>query len=268
MGSSAVALVFVLLLSQAFSSVPMPKSNLHSYSYSQSLSLFQPYLSSWTSRVVGRGLAVDGFGKKAEAQLQIVEDCYDGLSSSVLFEEGDEGGALSLAKDRRLKKVKLMSAVKESITDLWNRQMEDAKAAAVSDFKKKLLANFKVDRTTGEKVVGSGEAPGSIMRKAVFDFDRKAADLEVKSLGLLKTKASQDFSNELAEILANFDSSPSAQLKVMTTIKNSASKPKPPSERGVTPTFHLVGMIRPDGFANLQGFAGYTMNGGELTFSL
>ena len=183
---------------------------------------------------------------------------FDGLSAAALVQVGGE------LKDRRAKKQKVMGVVEEGVKGLWERQMDDVNDKVVKDFRKSMLRNFKVDRTTGEKIESDeGNTPGGIMRKAVFEFERRTGELEVKRLGLVKTKASQDLSNTLAEIIANFDSSPPAQLKVMNTIKKSASKPKPPNERGVTPTFHLVSMIRPDGFGNLQGFAGYNLKGGH-----
>ncbi|GMI24790.1 hypothetical protein TrRE_jg12902 [Triparma retinervis] len=235
-------------------------SSLDSYAYSEALSLFQPRLTSWESRVYGRGLTVDNFGDKAEGIIRDAEDRYDGLSAAVLTAaSGGEG-----LKERRAKKQKVMEVVEEGIRGLWERQMEDVKDKVKKDFKRDMLRNFKVDRNTGEKVVqDDGNSPGSLMRKAVFEFERRTDELEVLRLGLVKTKAAQDLSNELASLIDNFDASPAAQLKVMSTIKKSASKPKPPSERGVTPTFHLVSMIRPDGFGNLQGFAGYNFGGGH-----
>ena len=249
-----------ILLAPTSSTVPLPMSSLDSYAYSEALSLFQPRLASWESRVYGRGLAVDNFGEKAEAAIRDDEDRYDGLSAAALT-GGGEGGL----KERRAKKQRVMEVVEDGIRGLWERQMEDVRDKVKRDFKRDMLRNFKVDRTTGEKVPqdDTGATPGSLMRKAVFDFERRTEELSVPRLGLVKTKASQELSNTLASLIDNFDASPAAQLKVMSTIKKSASKPKPPSDRGVTPTFHLVSMIRPDGFGNLQGFCGYNFGGGH-----
>lgn len=254
-------LPLLLLFTPTSSTVPLPMSTLDTYAYGEAIATYQPRANAWEARVYGRGLTVDNFGDKATSILRDVSDRYDGLSTAILSRTSDTTSNL---KSRRSNKQKVMKVVEENIKELWERQMEDITKDLVKDFKKGMLKSFKVDRTTGEAIPpNEGSTPGSLMRKTVFEFERRTEVLEVKSLGLVKTKKGQELSNTLAEIVGNFSTSPPAQLKTLKTIKTSASKPKPPNERGCTPTFHLVSMIRPDGFGNLQGFAGYNMKGGH-----
>jgi len=166
------------------------------------------------------------------------------------------------SKSRRSTKAKLMNYLTEEVTELFEMQVEQVVSDVTEGFKSDMLANFRVDKKTGKEISGKEEGT-TILRRWMEEFDKRTEGLEVQTLGLLKTSHQQALSNSLSTILGNFSTSSAAQLKVMSTIKASASKPKPPSERGIVPTFHLVSMIRPDGFGNLQGFAGYTAKNGN-----
>ena len=94
-------------------------------------------------------------------------------------------------------------------------------------------------------------------------FTLESESLEVAALGLTTGPTKLQVEASLAAIMDNFADSPAAKIKAMSAVKKSASKPKPPNERGIVPTVHMVAMIRPDGFGNLSGFGSYQIPGGH-----
>mmetsp|Transcript_18034 Transcript_18034/g.36131 ORF Transcript_18034/g.36131 Transcript_18034/m.36131 type:complete len:295 (-) Transcript_18034:61-945(-) len=245
-------LVLLLLPTPALSSAPLPPSSLLSRSYSTSLNLFTPHLQSWSSRA-SRGLLVPDFGAKAQKIREQVEECYDGMTLTL---------AATSAAERRAMKKKLMSYVDSQISALHSTQLASAYASTRSKFKKSLLSSHRVSRSDGSSLSPSVDS-SSLLRSSCFSFQTAAEKLDVPSLSLSHSPSLQSLSEDLARDLDDFPTSNAFVVKSMASIKSSASKPKPPQERGIKPTFHLTSMFRPDGFGNLQAFLGYSFSNGN-----
>ena len=102
------------------------------------------------------------------------------------------------------------------------------------------------------------------VRTAAFAFENAMSDLEVPSLSLTKDKATREVSAKLNTDLLSFPDSPAARLKGLKEVERVVSKQKKPSERSIDLGLDLVAMVRPDGFGNFQGFAGYQLGGNNV----
>jgi hypothetical protein len=80
---------------------------------------------------------------------------------------------------------------------------------------------------------------------------------EVALLALSATAAVEEFSNSLQTIATEFPESPSAKLEAVRKMEKQSKKGKKKGSRAVNIGLNLVGMLRPPGYGNLQGFVGY-----------
>ena len=103
------------------------------------------------------------------------------------------------------------------------------------------------------------------MRSAAFQFASSAESLEVPSLSFRSSKAVQEMDGKLNNALMTFLDSPAAKIKSLQKVKQAVSKKKKPTEGSIDIALDLVAMIRPDGFGNLQGFAGYQLGPHSVT---
>jgi hypothetical protein len=163
---------------------------------------------------------------------------------------------------RREAVERVREAVGTDIAHLFQEQVAIVEQREEKAFKRELLREYRLDRTTGgevERAEGRGNA--DILKRALESHARATADLAVPALGL---ERSQDaFRAKLTRVLEGWADSPAAKIKATRAVKKTVSKPKPPSERGVTPSLHLVAMLRPDGFGSFSGFAGFNPGGGH-----
>ena len=53
-------------------------------------------------------------------------------------------------------------------------------------------------------------------------------------------------------------------MRQLSEVKAAASREKKPTQRSIDFGLDFVGMIRPDGYGSLQGFAGYQMGGNQV----
>ena len=166
-------LVVALLPFSALSSAPLPPSSLLSRSYSTSLSLLTPHLSSWSSRS-SRGLLVPNFGAQATKIRQQVSECFDGMTLPL---------AATDAKERRAMKKRLMEYVDSQISGLHADQLATAYDSARSKFNKSLLKTHRVSRSDGSTLSPTAD-PSSLLRSGCFGFQTEMEKLDVPELGL------------------------------------------------------------------------------------
>ena len=123
---------------------------------------------------------------------------------------------------------------------------------------------MKFSRRSGSGVNYDDNA--AALRAASFSFDETMSELEIVQLGLTKMTLSQEMLSKLDEALLSFPESPAAKFHEMRSIKKKAAKQKQkPKDKSIDIGVNLVAMVRPDGFGNLQGFAGYTMGSNGIT---
>jgi len=210
-------------------------------------------LSSWKSRT-GRSLTVDYFGSAAALLLKRTMESFDRDTISAA------GIAGSVASYRLEVRSKLKGRVESAIRELFKLQVEILEKSTLKKFNAMLLRKYKDNEGTEQFYNDNAAA----VRSAAFAFDNAMEDLEVPSLSLTKSKASQEMSTKLNSALLSFPDSPSARLKQMNQVSRAVNKKKEPTERKVDLGLDLVAMIRPDGFGNLQGFGGYQLGGNNI----
>ena len=211
-------------------------------------------LASWRSRT-GRSLTVDSFGSAAAQLLKRTMESFDRDTISA------SGIAGSVASYRLEVRSKLQARCESAIRELFILQVDILEKSALKKFNSMLLRKHGKDNEGTEKFYNDNAAS---VRSAAFAFDQAMEDLEVPSLSLTKSKASQEMSNKLNSALLSFPDSPMARLKDMKQVNKAVSKKKPPTERSVDFGLDLVAMIRPDGFGNLQGYGGYQLGGNNF----
>ena len=121
------------------------------------------------------------------------------------------------------------------------------------------------------------------LRKVEHAFDADATRCAVPALQLGADRARDAFLNEARAIVRDFEASPTGQLiatrgerararKAAKSAQRAAAKAssrgQPPSlvPKAVNVAFQLVGMLRPRGFGNMQGFCSYALGPHSLLF--
>jgi hypothetical protein len=225
-------------------------------------------LSSWRSRVHGTGLVVDRFGEKAERLVKDATESCRMLTGAALDELPSGIDQTEALRQRSAASAKLLASLKEQLRKLHEEQVGIVAESATQKFKKDLLAEYRLDRTTAVQLEDSISRK-ALHKQAMADFNARTEPLGASTLGLSNAKAAQKLDAELTEIIDKFDESPAAKIKALKAVKKSAAKPKPPNERGIIPSLHMVAMLRPDGFGNLSGFGSYAFKAGHsLTVGL
>lgn len=213
-------------------------------------------LSSWRSRALGRELLVDGFGARATALLERVVEAYDADTLEAC-------GSPHRAEAR----AALRDPIEKTVRELFDAQVESAGQRTLRRFNNALLRRHKRGGDDDDADAEYDDNAADV-RAAAFAFDTAVSDLEVPALSLRKTRYCATMSNTLNEALRAFPTSAAVQLADLKTVRKSASKEKKPTERSIEAGLSLVAMIRPDGFGNLQGYAGYTRGNKSLIVGL
>lgn len=211
-------------------------------------------LGSWKSRTA-RGLTVDNFGVLATQLLERTMETYD---RDTLIAAGSANAAASHRLEVRMK---LQGKVESSIRDLFKAQIEILEKNTVKKFNNMLLRQYGKDDEGKEEFYNANAAA---IQTSTLAFEIAVDNLEVPKLSLTKTKAVAELDTKLNTALLDFPNSPAARLKIMKEVTRTASKQKKPSERNIDIGLDLVAMLRPDGFGNLQGFAGYQLGGNNI----
>lgn len=127
----------------------------------------------------------------------------------------------------------------------------------------KIMKRFraKVLKLHSTREVLSPDDEQQVLRLALLDYKKAIDELEVEDFGTPAGAAGlNDFSTVLQRELAEIPESALAKLEDIKKVDKNAQRPRK-SRRG-SPRFsvslNLVGMIKPPGSGNLQGFAGYS----------
>ena len=172
------------------------------------------------------------------------------------------GSLASSAASHRLEvRMKLQSKLESAIRELFNAQIEILEKNSVKKFNNMLLRQYGKDNEGKEEFYNENAAA---IRSAALAFETAVENLEVPSLSLTKAKAITELDTKLNTALLEFPDSPAARLKIMKEVTRTANKQKKPTERNIDIGLDLVAMLRPDGFGNLQGFAGYQLGGNNI----
>ena len=223
-------------------------------SYSRQTRAARAKITSWKTRTA-RGLLIDGFGSQAESLRQRVLGVFEKETLSAT--------GLPLVGEYRAKhRQQLQDMVDSAIVQIFNAQVSNLSKATQKRFTGGLL---KTINDPPESIV---ESNAVALRKETFTFETVMEDLEVPSLGLTKEKATRDMSSKLTDALSSFPDSAAAKIKRAGQVKKVVSKEKKPGQRGIDFGVDLVAVLRPDGYGNLQGYAGYQLGGSSVTFGI
>lgn len=179
------------------------------------------------------------------------------LSTSLLDFNSRIGSSASMIRERTEKAKLIRDSVLGSASRLFDQQMFLVELQQLQKLKKQLE---KLYQSTDEVSKGDLQA---LARRALFEFKTAASELEESSIGLKVPDAKlTDYSSKVDLITKEFVDSPDAKLielkKLEKKTRNENSKKK---SGGIGQMFgvglSIVGMLRPHGYGNLQGFLSY-----------
>lgn len=223
-------------------------------SFSRQYRAVRAKINSWKSRTT-RGLTVDNFGASAT---QLLKRCMESFDSETLIAIGATSSAAAYRLEMR---SKLQGKVESALRELFVAQVGILEKATLKKFNAMLL------RQHGKNNVGKEEfynENAAAVRTAAFSFETAVEELEVPTLSLTKAGAVTEIDKKLNTALYEFPDSPAARLKTMGQVTRAVRKQKKPTERKIDVGLDFVAMLRPDGFGNLQGFAGYQLGGNNI----
>jgi len=224
----------------------------------------------WQVRVA-KGRTVGKFSSRVSQLLSALRrDFYQRTASPA---------AISLVRERGDRLMSLRQHVLGSAGRLFLQQLVVLEFYTVASFKRelaKLIAREDLDE------IGRKELEQVQLRKSVFEYRAQASDLEDAALGfVLSDERVSELTATLEAILQEFPVSPTAKLEEVRKLERLAYKGKlaqPPrtgpgrKRKGLAKalgvTLGLVGMLRPPGLGNLQGFVGYATSALGLPLEL
>lgn len=216
-------------------------------------------ISAWKRRA-DRSLLIDQFGPQATSLLQNTLDAYD---KDTFFLSGNSDPSLS--KHRLELRSVLKDRMEKDLRELFANQLITLEKTTIKKLNSKLLSMLNTKEEMKKSPEVELQENAAAVRSAGFAFETTISELEIPMLSLTKEKYIQAMSAKLNEALTSFPDSPQAVVKNMKQVQSMANRSKKPTERSMDVGLALVGMIRPDGFGNLQGFAGYTMGANSVT---
>ena len=225
--------------------------------YSRATRLSRGKIAIWKHRV-SRNLLVPSYGSHADALLSRTLDVFDRDTMAA-------AGLPRAGAERLIIRKKLQDRMEGLLETLFIDQMNILGKNTLKKFQATLLR--KMDK--GDDSFDASkffESNAETLRTAAFAFDKAASSLEVPSQpALTKAMGVQDMNGKLNNALLTFPDSPAAKIKSMKKVEQTVSKKKEPSEGSIDIALDVVAMIRPDGFGNLQGFAGYQLGPHSVT---
>eukprot|EP00584_Thalassiosira_punctigera_P002722 CAMPEP_0172528690 /NCGR_PEP_ID=MMETSP1067-20121228/2999_1 /TAXON_ID=265564 ORGANISM="Thalassiosira punctigera, Strain Tpunct2005C2" /NCGR_SAMPLE_ID=MMETSP1067 /ASSEMBLY_ACC=CAM_ASM_000444 /LENGTH=517 /DNA_ID=CAMNT_0013312647 /DNA_START=14 /DNA_END=1567 /DNA_ORIENTATION=- len=221
--------------------------------YSRASRLSRAKIASMKHRI-SRNLLVPKYGYRADALLKRTLDLFDRDTMAA-------AGLPRAGEQRLIIRKKLQDRTEGILKRLFDDQMALLEKNTLKRFQASLLRRMAKDADPAQFYESNAEA----LRMATFAFGSAASSLEVPSMSLTKTKAVKEMEGKLNNALVTFPDSPAAKIKSLQKVKQTVSKKKEPTEGSISVALDLVAMIRPDGFGNLQGFAGYQLGPHSIT---
>jgi hypothetical protein len=195
----------------------------------------------WQTRI-GDGKLVGKFGERVQQLLDSVRKSYNARTV----------GSLTV-RDRAERARQLDLYLASAVSELFRQQLENLQASTTIKFRKSLV------KLAASPEGLQPEEEQQLLRKALFDLLAETSDLEVESLGLSSAALQTQVSTALQALLTDFPETAAARLEEVRKVeKNTKKPPKRKGQRAVNIGLNLVGMLRPPGFGNLQGFMGYS----------
>ena len=213
--------------------------------------------SQWFRRVSG-GKIVGKFGERVQALLESAESKY--MSAT-------RGSSMMRLRGQRRRQI--VDLINTTAKQLFSHQVTILQTEHTARFRA-LLSSLVNDQSAltaddaSAELVDKGEEQQAI-RQTLFEFRSQVLDLEVDRLGLTSEASQAEFSQTLEAFAKEFPESAFGRLEAVKKVEKLAKKA--PRQKGgssagknraVNIGLNLVGMLRPPGFGNLQGFVGYS----------
>lgn len=207
--------------------------------------------SQWQGRV-GQGKVVGKFGQRVQELLESVHGRFMDQTK----------GTISV-RERSQRARQLRDNIESVASTLFKQQLAILQSQASNRFRGMLIS---LARSADSDSDSTREDEQQALRKTLFDFRALALDLEVESLGLSSTSFQAEVSSALQTLLTEFPESSFGRLEAVKKLERETKRPKKRKGaaaskgkgRAINIGLNLVGMLRPPGTGNLQGFAGYS----------
>lgn len=217
--------------------------------YSSALLQADIAIGQWQTRVAG-GRTVAKFADRVNSLLNSLKTDFSSKTA----------GSTTL-RERYDRSKRLVIHVQTSAQNLFRQQLAILEASTINAFRDglvQLTASSSLSDEPGAVDAELVDKQQQLLRKAIFDFRAKCASLEDDELGMSVASAADDLTDNLTSLLKEFPESAAYKLEVVRKLGRQTQKPKKKKgARAVNIGLNLVGMLRPPGYGNLQGFVGY-----------
>ena len=214
--------------------------------------------SQWFRRV-SNGKLVGKFGERVQSLLDSTEGRY--MSST-------KGSSMVRLRGQRRRQI--IDLIESTVKQLFQHQVTILQTDYTNRFRELLgslvsdQAQLTADDANADLVDKSEEQQA--IRQTLFEFRSQVLDLEVERLGLTSEAVQAEFSQSLEQFAKDFPESAHGRLEAVKKMEKLAKRAPPQKKGGVglgknraiNIGLNLVGMLRPPGFGNLQGFVGYS----------
>ena len=191
---------------------------------------------------IGDGKIVGKFGDRVQQLLKSVRKAYNTRTIGTIT-----------VRDRAERSRQLEEHLATAVSELFTQQLSNLQSSTIIKFRRSLV------KLVASPAGFQPEEEQQALRRALFNLRTATSDLEVESLGLSSATMQSEVSITLQAIATEFPETAAARLEEVRKVEKSTKRPpKTKGQKAVNIGLNLVGMLRPPGFGNLQGFLGYT----------
>mmetsp|Transcript_30916 Transcript_30916/g.29529 ORF Transcript_30916/g.29529 Transcript_30916/m.29529 type:complete len:544 (-) Transcript_30916:32-1663(-) len=223
--------------------------------YTAGIAQIESMVNQWQVRIA-EGKVVGKFGDRVQQLLESMRKAYNARTMGTLT-----------VRDRADRARMLDDYLLTAISELFRQQLGNLQIATTNKFRKSLVSLAASTQVLSEE--DKKEEEQQALRKALFELRASTSDLEVESLGLSSAELQAEVSTALQLMATEFPETAAYKLEEIRKVEKSAKKPKrKKGQKAINIGLNLVGMLRPPGFGNLQGYLGYATSLLGLPFDL
>eukprot|EP01041_Mallomonas_annulata_P000347 gene347-619_t len=211
--------------------------------YAAALTQSETAINQWRQRI-NQGKIVSKFGDRAKQLITGIQKTFFDRTTGTL-----------VVRERAEKAQLLVQNIRVAVAGLFQQQLAIVESDIIANFKRSLLKLMRT--TTPDQFI---ENQPQVLRDTMYSFQTLVTELEgaERSLGLDASPVQKELTSALEEIAKEFPESTAARLEALKSMDKQVKKPKrKKGKKAINFAINLVGMFRPPGYANLQGFVGY-----------
>lgn len=227
-------------------------------------------ISQWQNRVTS-GKIIGKFATRLSELLLNIKNDYN---KNVISNINNKSGS-SIIRERSERLKLLNDYILIAGERLFRQQIIIIEYVIINKFRDNLLlllqSNNEIESNVDDNDSSNNlrESEQNLLRKCIFEYKTKISDLEDEKLNLILTEEKvNEFTTILTTVLSEFPESSIAKLSEIKKIEKQMKKKSKGNNSGrgrkrkgiaklLGVSFQLVGMLRPPGFGNLQGYIGY-----------